>query len=513
MPTLYFLEGFAFSLSAYVAARLSELPFAASKEGIDFRLLLIALLPVWMGLATAAARIARQQSKAMEWEYFARAFHAHTSGFDSASKQEWLLNRPNVSFASAPSDVSVVWTCAGGLAGALPFAGKLAFSVVAWALLAGMFIAMGVAHQMRRKQLRMKREARAHGRFQAQLCAALDGMRTWSSLGARRFAERKIEEKFHELAEQEGSIAQGLESDAFLRGMALLLIGASGALAVYTQSASSVHFLFLMACMVYAALPAAKALLAWQGRRRVETAPLPLPKPLPALPDLSSVERFCFKNVFVESGGFKIGPIDAEVRRGAFKLVTQPDQDDLYHVLSAIAGLAPCSSGTIEVYDTQTKRVYSQAFSGTACFSTEWAAYWERQPVFFHASVRENLVFGNPLRLSDLQLWNMLEWLGADGLVRELGGLDHLLHPEECVRSEKLLLSLARVLLAGRPLLVMEHPAFVGEFEWLYAKLQKLPKPPALIVGKVMGPTIGAGPLGRSAALAQWPPAAAHGAP
>ncbi len=470
MAWVPFIEGVAFSTLLLLLSFCVEY---ALGHGVAFPwvILCAALFPLWLALASASARMGRVRCAELEWAELAGPFHGTRT---LPSRRDGIL----------------------GSAGALLGVGFF-FSVVppAWGLATLGWAALLFVLEKRRLTLQIRRQTltrRERDLLRRTLRENLRGLRTFRSLGAERFLERRLGDRFALFLSRvrSATIAEGWLEQLL---PVFVVAGLCGLLTqVYRQSPMLVVSVGFMGWAAYCAVQRAAAVTVERlgaRTRKVATAhPL---IPLRSMGEkLERIRRFEFEDLVLDEASGRFGSFDLQLTRGRVHFLTQPDLQDVRWVLGALAGLVPARSGTVVARDAEGNILWRHEADRGSLVPSDWVAYWERRPVFLPGSIRENLLLGNPDHRSDWRVWEILEKLGADGLVRELGGLDSVLPVDACDRSELLLLSLVRALIPGRPLLVMEHPGFVGEWEWLQERLYRFKDFPATVVGAVMTPSL-----------------------
>lgn len=462
MGAISFAEGFAFSTTLYLFS-------LACRDWSAFALLAVEL-PLYLAILFLTYR------------------HAQALGV-AEEEARWMRTT-----ALRESELLARWTFIGGLLGSVLFWRELpAALAAAVTFCAGLF---GVAQSVRYSQDRQLNQHKEANRKKLQtfFTSVLEGQRTFLSLGAERYQERLLRAKFTEFARNLQTQTEKYFVPARVQVWISMGVGAVVvAVGSHWTPQNLPGLLFLTADLF--------VLVHFSARRRLLSAPSQIREEEPQLVAsrlpvaTGAIDRLQIRDLVLDTGSFRIGPVHLDIQRGEIKTLPQPDLLDLRSLLSALAGLSACQSGIITLMDRDSRVLATHQARNSPLVSVDWVAYWERRPVFFPASVRENLVFANPDRWSDWKVWEVLERLGADGLVRDLGGLDAVPDWEECDRSELLILALARALLPGRPLLVMEHPGYVGELEWLLDRLRRSGDFPATLIGMVMVPCLSAEPL------------------
>ncbi len=149
--------------------------------------------------------------------------------------------------------------------------------------------------------------------------------------------------------------------------------------------------------------------------------------------------------------GESLRGIDLEVRPGERVLVTGPSgagKTTLAHVLVRFLDY----QGSFRVGDREAAEVNGDDLRRTI-------GLVEQSPYLFDESLRQNLLFAHD-RASDDDLWTVLERVGLADWTRERGGLDAALGERGGLVSggQSQRIALARALLAGFPVLVLDEP-------------------------------------------------------
>jgi ABC-type multidrug transport system fused ATPase/permease subunit len=153
------------------------------------------------------------------------------------------------------------------------------------------------------------------------------------------------------------------------------------------------------------------------------------------------------------------GPLDFQVAKGELWTVVGPSGCGKSTFLEVLAGLRPAQSGSISLADKYGILWESTAVTG-ARLPIGPCAYVEQRPYIFEGTLRENLTFGNPQRLSDADLWQGLEKAGLFAFAHHYGGLDHFLRDrgQNLSEGERYRIALCRALLLHRPFLLLDEP-------------------------------------------------------
>ncbi len=158
-----------------------------------------------------------------------------------------------------------------------------------------------------------------------------------------------------------------------------------------------------------------------------------------------------------------IGPIDFRLQRGELWAIMGPSGCGKSTFLEVLSGLRPALAGRAELRDARGRCIWDSTrhgVSGGVLLPSASIAYVEQHPYIFEGTLRENLVFGNPERMSDTVLWAFLEKTGLHRFAAGCGGLGHQLHDRgrNLSEGERYRIALCRALLLRRPFLLLDEP-------------------------------------------------------
>jgi len=164
------------------------------------------------------------------------------------------------------------------------------------------------------------------------------------------------------------------------------------------------------------------------------------------------------------SGTAVVESLNFSVQRHELLAILGPTGSGKSTLVEFLSGLRPALSGSAKVFDgggKQWERQPDSAFS----FPLGIFALVEQSPYLFEGSLRDNLTFGNPSRLSDVALWETLEQLGLGQWVMGQGGLDFQVGARSPTLSsgKRYRIALGRALLLRRPFLVCDDPFSTSE--------------------------------------------------
>lgn len=167
---------------------------------------------------------------------------------------------------------------------------------------------------------------------------------------------------------------------------------------------------------------------------------------------IAKTSKLSLRQAFWETSEDWAGPLEWSVKRGELWLVTGPSDSGKSALLEVLAGLRTLSDGQIQSGEV-TVRPGERVPVGLC-------SYVEQYPFIFQGTLRENLSFVTEQKLSDVQLWRVLERVGLVPWVRELGGLDAKFgaHGRDLLKAEKYRIALARILLLDRPFILLDEP-------------------------------------------------------
>lgn len=191
--------------------------------------------------------------------------------------------------------------------------------------------------------------------------------------------------------------------------------------------------------------------------RPLQLAPRPLEATRAASLDVQDLE--------LSAGGVHLGPFGFRLSRGGLWGVVGPSNAGKSDFLEVLAGLREARQGKARISDVRGERLW-QAGAGPLQMPTGLCALVEQKPYFFKGTLRENLIFANPNRLSDAVVWEALEVCNLHHFLRSFGGLDFPLEVrgKNLNESERVRVALCRALLQKRPFLLLDEPfAFLDE--------------------------------------------------
>jgi len=199
--------------------------------------------------------------------------------------------------------------------------------------------------------------------------------------------------------------------------------------------------------------------------------------PLQAM-DFSKVRTLELRGVVVEHAANKrVGPLSLKVLRGEMLALVGFSACGKSTFLEALAGLRPAISGKGYLTDSNGERFWESDRKGLK-FPIGLSAFVEQRPYIFEGSLRDNLTFGNPNRISDTLLWQSLEQANLYHFARVCGGLDAFLRDRGKTLSagERYRIALCRALLLKRPFLLLDEPFTTLDpksVEWVTASLER----------------------------------------
>jgi ABC-type transport system involved in cytochrome bd biosynthesis fused ATPase/permease subunit len=152
--------------------------------------------------------------------------------------------------------------------------------------------------------------------------------------------------------------------------------------------------------------------------------------------------------------------IDLDLRRREMKALMGASGSGKSTFLEVLAGLRPAISGQVRLHAGASLLWDTASLSGAPRLPIGPCALVEQHPYIFEGSLRENLTFGNPSRLSDAVLWRGLERAGLSGFTRRYGGLEYFLKDRgrNLSEGERYRIALCRALLLCRPFLLLDEP-------------------------------------------------------
>ena len=313
-----------------------------------------------------------------------------------------------------------------------------------------------------------------HGGIFHELIENLEGIRTIRSQKVEAYVQRRFDLKLNEITHKSMSVVKKL---GFLLGsnsllsqamITLCLCAAAWGMTQGTLTLKEILFYPFFIGMFYgAAQGLAAATYDWnrffnEGGRLgeilfgfyvpVDTAEWDLPV---SKVNKLEVNSLCFGPQAISL----MKDLDFQIQRGSIHTIMGPSGCGKSTFLEVLAGLRPAHSGYFKVSDGDGELLINHRLSG-AGLPINLCAYVEQHPYIFEATLRENLIFGNPDRLSDAVIWETLEQASLYHFVRSRGGLDHFLSDRgrNLSEGERYRIALCRALLLGRPFLLLDEP-------------------------------------------------------
>ena len=330
------------------------------------------------------------------------------------------------------------------------------------------------------------------------LVESLKGVRTLRSHRAEPFIERKFESKLRLAAMPRARVPMALTAKTSLAlplGFVLLVLSGTEVSFSFCKSqslASQICYPILLALFFRASLTMASLFRDWrlflERAFRLETI-LAERESVTLLPAsiLKTAGKIVCQNIVIEQGEqHTVGPTDLTIACGEILGVVGPSHSGKSLLLEWLVGVRGFCRGEIVVKSEKDFLLWSAEGKGTKC-PLELCAFVEQKPYFFEGTLRENLLFGNPNRLSEAVLWEALEACALGHLLKSNQGLEAVWDGKSPLfsESEKLRLALCRALLLQRPFLVLDEPfAFLDEasVEHVIAILERLCEKKGIVI-------------------------------
>lgn len=343
-----------------------------------------------------------------------------------------------------------------------------------WTLLPliGVFVLAYLHFRIQKKLTPWMAEIRnLHGGVFQFLLESFEGLRTIRSHAVEPFIERKLEERLNEITRKSlrimrylGAILGATElTGQLLATLSLTAVAWSLSRGQLTVEQVLVYPFFLG--LFYGAAQSLTASIYQWNRFFIEGGRLGeilfdtrVAAPLPPI-DLGRdvCQELAVENLEFGRGGRPLcAPLTFSFARGELWAILGPSGGGKSTLLEVLAGLRPPLKGELSLSSGIGKKLWA----GSGELPRAACAYVEQQPYLFAGSLRENLVFGNPTRASDMQLWEMLERMNLAPLIQARGGLDFKLADRgvNLSEGERYRVALCRALLLDRPFLLLDEP-------------------------------------------------------
>ena len=171
------------------------------------------------------------------------------------------------------------------------------------------------------------------------------------------------------------------------------------------------------------------------------------------LEDVTAIQVRDLGVVFEDSSNPVFHPITFTAQRGDVVLVRGESGSGKSTLAAVLAGLIPASQGSYRLNNIDSLEISPADLRRNV-------GLCEQHPHLFAETIRHNLDFANPDSTDD-DLWGVLRRVGLDEWARSRKGLETFLGEAGGLVSggQAQRLSLARVLLAGRDVIVLDEPA------------------------------------------------------
>jgi len=152
-------------------------------------------------------------------------------------------------------------------------------------------------------------------------------------------------------------------------------------------------------------------------------------------------------------------PLTFTLQRGEIWAILGPSGGGKSTLLEVLAGLRTGLGGRLSLSTAAGKRIWHSS-STTPKFPLGPCAFVEQHPYLFEGTLRDNLIFGNPDRLSEQRLWDSVDRVGLSEFLHRREGLDFKLldRGKNVSEGERYRIALCRSLLLDRPFLLLDEP-------------------------------------------------------
>ena len=336
---------------------------------------------------------------------------------------------------------------------------------------------LGYLHvRVQRRLTPILAEIRAlHGGVFQMLLESLEGLRTIRSHAVEPFVQRRFESKLSQITRNNmravrvlGVVMGGTELISQVLITACLTAGAWALSQDHLSVGQILIYPFFLGLFYSSAQALASSAYDWnrffiEGGRigeilydsRISTPPYRFQ--MSELQECTGLEVQGLEVGF--DGSSLTAPLNFFVGRGEIWAIVGPSGSGKSTFLEVLAGLRPALRGQASLISEE-GRVLWQSSQFSIQIPLGPCAYVEQHPYLFEGSLRDNLTFGNPNRLSDVMLWHYLERVGLSGFLRKKGGLEFLVKDrgQNLSEGERFRIALSRALLLNRPFLLLDEP-------------------------------------------------------
>lgn len=316
---------------------------------------------------------------------------------------------------------------------------------------------------------------RLHGGIFQMLIESFEGIRTVRSHSAERYIERRFDINLGEITSKSlrvvrmlGAVIGGTSFASQLM-ITFCLVGATFALTGSTLTLEEILvYPFFLGLFYSSAQSLAASSYDWnryfnEAGRLAELLAIEQWNPSihrHTCHGLQNINSLWVKDLVIGHKGRVLADgMAVNVRRGELLAILGPSGCGKSTFLEVMAGLRPGMAGSFQLADKEGRPIWHN-IGDPIQFPLGYAAYVEQAPYIFEGTLRENLLLGNPSRLSNTILWEELVRCGLQSFVKLNGGLEYKLNDRgrNLSEGERYRIAICRALLLSRPFLFLDEP-------------------------------------------------------